>query len=64
MAASEERQVPMGPVAMRGEQLRELSQREYPQVVALIAAEPPTFEDAYGRVQAFYESLPWPPQER
>jgi len=60
MAASEDRQVPMDPTAMRSEQLRELSQREYPQVVALIASEPPTFDDAYGRVQAFYESLPWP----
>ncbi|MCA0175640.1 MAG: nucleotidyl transferase AbiEii/AbiGii toxin family protein [Proteobacteria bacterium] len=59
MAASEERQVPTDPMAMRSDQLRALSQREYQQVVALIAAEPPAFEDAYGRVQAFYESLPW-----
>lgn len=60
VAASEERKVPMDPTAMRSQQLRDLSQREYPQVAALIAAEPPKFDDAYGRVQAFYESLPWP----
>lgn len=60
IAASEERQVPMDPLALRNPHLRELSQREYSQVVALVSAEPPTFEDAYSRVQAFYESLPWP----
>ncbi|MCX2865468.1 nucleotidyl transferase AbiEii/AbiGii toxin family protein [Paucibacter sp. PLA-PC-4] len=59
MAASEDRKVPMDPTAMRSEQLRELSKREYPQIVTLIAAVPPAFDVAYGRVQAFYESLPW-----
>lgn len=38
--ASEERQVPMDPTAMRDPKLRELSQREYPQVVTLITHEP------------------------
>jgi predicted nucleotidyltransferase component of viral defense system len=60
MAASEDRKVPMDPTAMRSEQLHELSRRDYTQVVALIATEPPSFEEAYRRVQAFYESLPWP----
>lgn len=62
MSASEDRKVPMDPKALRSEQLRELSQRDYPQVVALIATKPPQFDDAYARVQAFYESLPWPEQ--
>jgi len=60
MAASADRKVPMDPTAMRSEQLHELSRRDYKQVVALIATEPPSFEEAYERVQAFYESLPWP----
>lgn len=47
---------------MHSDQLRELSQREYPQVVTLVAGEPPTFEDACGLAQAFYESLPSPLQ--
>ncbi|MFT7773886.1 nucleotidyl transferase AbiEii/AbiGii toxin family protein [Roseateles sp.] len=61
MAASEDRKVPMDPMAMRSDQLRELSQRDYAQVLALIATQPPSFEEAYGRVQEFYEGLPWPP---
>lgn len=60
MAASEERHVPMDPMAMRSAHLRMLSQREYHQVITLIATESPTFDAAYSRVQNFYESLPWP----
>jgi hypothetical protein len=50
----------MDPMAMRSAHLRMLSQREYHQVITLIATESPTFDAAYSRVQNFYESLPWP----
>lgn len=59
-SASEDRSVPLSRMAMRDEQVLEHSQREYPNVAALVATPPPPFETAYEEVRQFFESLPWP----
>jgi predicted nucleotidyltransferase component of viral defense system len=59
-AASEERRVPMDGMAMRQQDIIDLSKRDYGEVAMLISTKPPAFDVAYGTVKAFFESLPWP----
>lgn len=58
-AASSERNVPLSREGMRDPKVVELSKREYHNVRALIANNPPEFEEAYEKVKEFFESLPW-----
>jgi predicted nucleotidyltransferase component of viral defense system len=58
--ASHERQVPLHREAMRDEQVIDLSRRQYATALGqLVAGELPSFDVAYGAVQAFFESLQW-----
>lgn len=58
-AASLERGVPLSKEGMRDPKVIEMTRKEYPNVRALIANNPPEFEEAYERVRVFFEGLPW-----
>jgi len=57
--ASEERKVPMDRLAMRQQEVIDLSKREYARVAELVPTKLPDFEVAYDIVRVFFESLPW-----
>jgi len=40
-------------------EIMERSQKEYPRLADEITEPLPAFEEVYGLVRAFYESLPW-----
>lgn len=58
--ASEERKVPMHRMAMRNQEVIDLSRRDYEAVAGLIPAKLPDFDVSYDVVRGFFESLPWP----
>lgn len=58
--ASEDRKVPMNQMAMRNQDVIDLSRRDYEAVAGLIPAKLPDFDVSYDVVRGFFESLPWP----
>lgn len=53
------RSLPIDRHSMAKPAIRERSKKEYPRLADEIAEPLPAFEEVYGFVQAFYESLPW-----
>jgi predicted nucleotidyltransferase component of viral defense system len=58
--ASHDRQVHVHQAAMRDEKVRHMSHAQYDSVLpSMVVGTVPTFDLAYGAVQAFFEALPW-----